>query len=43
MKMTGSSQRIAVRSSPLASSALEGMTTRSPGLCVMSTAPDCEW
>ncbi|OGU04223.1 MAG: hypothetical protein A2085_08980 [Gemmatimonadetes bacterium GWC2_71_10] len=42
-KMTGSSQRIAVRSRPFASSAVAGHTTRSPGTCVNVAAPVCEW
>ena len=40
---TGSSHRIAVRSNPLASSAVAGHTTRNPGMWVNSAAPVCEW
>ena len=35
--------RIAVRRSPLASCALEGRTTRRPGMCVKRTGEHCEW
>ncbi len=41
---TGSSHRIAVRSSPIASSALEGITIRTPGVCVkIDSRRLCEW
>ena len=39
---TGSSQRMAVRNSPLASSAFEGKQTHSPGVCVKMLSPHCE-
>ena len=40
---TGSLSRIAVRSSPLASYGVDGITTLSPGTWVKNASTDCEW
>jgi hypothetical protein len=37
---TGSSQRMAVRSSPAASCAFDGSTMRMPGVCAKIATPD---
>ena len=42
-KRTGSSQRIAVRSRPAASIAVEGYAMRMPGQCAKMLSPDWLW
>ena len=42
-KMTGSSERIALLSSPLASAGVEGRITVSPGMCAYQASSRCEW
>jgi hypothetical protein len=41
--ITGSSQRMAVRSSPTASAAVEGNAMRRPGQCAKMLSPDWLW
>ena len=41
--ITGSSQRIAVRSNPAASAAFEGNAMRIPGQCAKMLSPDWLW
>ena len=43
MKITGFSSRIAVFRSPLASAAVAGTATSSPGTCRNSASKQCEW
>ena len=43
MKITGFSSRIAVFKRPLASAAVEGTATSSPGTCRKSASRQCEW
>ena len=43
MKTTGLGSRIALISRPLASSAVDGATTLSPGACMNHASGFCEW
>ena len=43
MKTTGSSERMALLSRPLASAGVAGRTTVRPGTCAYQASSRCEW